>query len=87
MVFSEIYLCIVHVLCGWQALHSNYRMQKRSVVNSHAIDGLIDLLLESVIDARKPLSKTAGSEPTHQCSVPQIVVVCSIGGSGMTTFL
>ena len=57
------------------------------MVNSHAIDGLIDLLLESVIDARKPLSKTAGSEPTHQCSVPQIVVVCSIGGSGMTTIL
>ena len=58
----------------------NYRMQKRSVVNSHAIDGLIDLLLESVIDARKPLSKTAGSEPTHQCSVPQIVALkcCSL---------
>ena len=54
------------------------------MVNSHAIDGLIDLLLESVIDARKPLSKTAGSEATHQCSN---VVVCSIGGSGMTTIL
>ena len=31
------------------------------MVNTHAIDGLIDLSVESVIDARKPLSKTAGS--------------------------
>ena len=38
-------------------------MQKSAggVVNTNAIDGLIDLSLESVIDApRKPLWKTAG---------------------------
>ena len=38
------------------------------MVNTDAIDGLIDLLVgEAVIDACKPLSKTAGSERTHEC--------------------
>ena len=35
------------------------------MVNTDRIDGLIDLSLESVIDARKPLSKTAGSLSEH----------------------
>ena len=59
------------------------------MVNTDAIDGLIDLLVgESVIDACKPLSKTAGSRRNTKCSVqhssefyagPTMYVVCSIG--------